>query len=102
MARLDGKVAMITGASRGIGRSVALAYAVEGADIAIVGAKEDFLQLAAKDRDLASLRDVRLVEVATLPDDVVLDALQVRMPRRHHSGTRAPRCLDGQVVGVLR
>ena len=38
--RLKGKTALITGASRGIGRAVALAYAAEGADIAIVGVSD--------------------------------------------------------------
>ena len=35
MARLDGKVAFITGAARGQGRSHALTLAREGADVAI-------------------------------------------------------------------
>ena len=34
MGLLDGKTALITGASRGIGKAIALKYASEGADIA--------------------------------------------------------------------
>lgn len=33
MGKLDGKIALVTGASRGIGREIALAYAREGADV---------------------------------------------------------------------
>ncbi len=37
MSRLEGKIALITGASRGIGRSVAQAFALEGARLFLVG-----------------------------------------------------------------
>lgn len=37
MGKLDGKTALITGASRGIGRAVALAFAHEGAQLFLVG-----------------------------------------------------------------
>jgi 3-oxoacyl-[acyl-carrier protein] reductase len=34
MGKLDGKIALVTGASKGIGQGIALAYAREGADVA--------------------------------------------------------------------
>jgi len=34
--QLEGKAALVTGAGRGLGRSIALAYAQEGADVAII------------------------------------------------------------------
>ena len=40
MGRLEGRVAIITGASRGIGRAVALAFAREGAVLAITGVRD--------------------------------------------------------------
>ena len=36
MGKLDGRRALVTGASRGIGRGIALAFAAEGADVAVL------------------------------------------------------------------
>src|SRR5438067_8680068 len=40
MGRLDGRVAVVTGASRGIGKAIAVAFAAEGAGVAVVARTE--------------------------------------------------------------
>ena len=64
---LDGKIALITGAGRGIGRATALTLARAGADVALVARSHDELLSAAqavKDRqaehrDLTDIRGSR-------------------------------------------
>jgi NAD(P)-dependent dehydrogenase (short-subunit alcohol dehydrogenase family) len=46
--KLKGNTALITGASKGIGRAIALAFAEEGADLAVTGRNEDELQSLAE------------------------------------------------------
>jgi NAD(P)-dependent dehydrogenase (short-subunit alcohol dehydrogenase family) len=45
--RLDGKVALVTGASRGIGRAIAAAYSAAGADVMLSSRKQDALEATA-------------------------------------------------------
>lgn len=58
---LGGRVALVTGASQGIGREIALALAAEGADVAICARRADRLERTAD--ELRSL-GVRVVAVA--------------------------------------
>ena len=46
---LDGKIALVTGGSKGIGRSIALAYAEHGADVAIVARGREALEGTCKE-----------------------------------------------------
>ena len=41
MGLLDGKTALVTGATRGIGRAIALKFAAEGADVAFTYRSQD-------------------------------------------------------------
>jgi len=49
MFSLDGKKALVTGASRGIGRVIAAAYARAGADVALVARSADGLEETARE-----------------------------------------------------
>lgn len=49
MSKLDGKVALVTGGSKGIGFAVAKAYASEGASLIITGRNLDDLEMASKE-----------------------------------------------------
>jgi len=46
---LRGKTAVVTGASSGIGRAIALAFGRVGADVALIARREDLLKVTAKE-----------------------------------------------------
>jgi NAD(P)-dependent dehydrogenase (short-subunit alcohol dehydrogenase family) len=72
-ARLTGRVALITGAGRGIGRAVALRFAAEGADLVLIGRTQGALE-EVDDAVRAQGRHASLV-VADLADFAVIDRI---------------------------
>ena len=79
--RLDGRVALVTGASRGLGRALALALAEAGADLALLArTRRDLEDTAAAAKDLGRSVLVRPADIA-VPAEVegavgdTLDAL---------------------------
>jgi len=76
--RLDGKVALITGGARGLGRTMAAALAEAGAEIALAGRSKDTCQQAADMITASAHRKVmafaadvtKIAEVEQLANDV--------------------------------
>lgn len=77
-ARLKGRRALITGADSGIGRAVAIAYAREGADVAI-----SYLPSEEADaREVIALIEAEGVKALALPGDVRDEAWNATMVER--------------------
>ena len=77
--RFEGKVALVTGASRGIGRAIALALAAEGADVAVnyagseAAAKEVAAEIEAMGRKALVIQaDIASTEASTAMVDAVV------------------------------
>src|SRR6187549_1526027 len=74
--RLDGKVAVITGAGRGIGQAIALAFAEQGADVVISARTESEIEATADRARKAGRRALALP--CDVTDGAQLDALVAR------------------------
>lgn len=71
--RLAGRVALVTGASRGIGRAVALRYAREGADVVLVA--RTLAGLEEVDDEIRAIGGAATLVPADLTDDTVIDRM---------------------------
>jgi NAD(P)-dependent dehydrogenase (short-subunit alcohol dehydrogenase family) len=80
MGRLEGKTAIVTGAGRGIGRQIAKAFAVEGAQVAIAARTVDQLE---ETRGLIEGEGGRCLVVPTDITDRVSVATLVARTREH-------------------
>jgi 3-oxoacyl-[acyl-carrier protein] reductase len=97
-----GSVALVTGASRGIGRAIAVDLARHGADVAIVG--RDAEALAATAREARAARaDVRVVSiVADVADPGAVESFvaqtQKELGRIDFAIANAGQAIDGLIV----
>lgn len=70
---LDGKIAVVTGAGRGIGRAIALAYARAGASVVCSARSEkEIVETAALIRDAGGAAIAQTADVASYTDTVAL------------------------------
>ena len=62
--RVDGKVAIVTGAGRGIGKAIALALAEAGADITVIARTREQIEQTAEEIRQLLLQQSRSMEIA--------------------------------------
>ncbi len=77
MGKLDGKVALVTGATRGIGRGIARGLAREGASLVLTARGSEALDEAA--REMTALGSECLAVPADVTDEAQVDALFQRL-----------------------
>ena len=69
--RLDGKIGIVTGASRGIGRAIAIGLAQAGADLVLVGRVQETLEQAKTDVLSSGKRVLAIVGDASVEGDIL-------------------------------
>ena len=70
MGTLDGKVAIVTGAARGIGKGMATALGKAGAAVTITDVRQDVLEQTSAEFDELGIRHLALVADGTKDEDV--------------------------------
>jgi NAD(P)-dependent dehydrogenase (short-subunit alcohol dehydrogenase family) len=68
--RLDGRTALVTGGGRGIGRTIALAYAGAGCNVAVAARSEEQLKQVQGEIEALGARGLALVADITDPEEV--------------------------------
>lgn len=68
--QLQGKTALITGGGRGIGRSIALAYAAEGADVAVVARTSSEVETVPDEVRSLGRQGLAIIADLTRPQEV--------------------------------
>src|SRR5581483_5051469 len=77
---LENQIALVTGASRGIGRAVSLALAGEGASVALVATKAELLEQVAKEiRGLG--REALVLQVDVTKEEDVKKAVEAALDK---------------------
>jgi 2-deoxy-D-gluconate 3-dehydrogenase len=93
--RLDGKVALVTGASHGIGEGLAIAFAEAGADVALAARSvHDLERVAARIHEVGR-------RAAVVPTDVA-DLAQVRRMVERTAAELGEPAILANVAGVTR
>ncbi|MDP6691989.1 MAG: SDR family oxidoreductase [Alphaproteobacteria bacterium] len=104
--RVDGQLAVVTGASRGLGQGCALALAGAGADVALIGRSQDDLVAVAKDiQELGRTAHVLAIDVTNSED---LAAMLGQLPPFgifvNNAGTNRPQPfleVDGETYDMV-
>ncbi len=101
---LKGRVALVTGASKGIGRAIAATLAEEGAEVAIASRSRENIDAAASEIgavgfvwDSADLDGVAAVDLTLEPGDRMLPAGEVAQLVEH---TTENRGVPGSIPGL--
>lgn len=81
--KLENKVALVTGASRGIGRAIALGFAREGASVAVTARTQSDLDSLAK---TISQEDGKVLAIASDLSDPAVPARIVQQTLEHFGG----------------